>query len=701
MHSDASSPTAKRRKVRKGTQSCSECYRRKVRCTFASPANSVCDNCRRRKTTCISQNLDEGPERPKQSADGMEKRLGRVEEMLERLIAQPNPQAASANVNDTPEQSYREPLLTPACTVHSLEASLADSHTGLARQLLAVWPTLQDLEQIYALPVGLATHLHMTICEESSESSSREPSPTREMLRLPPQGSHPVLFGRKLLYLASLLQGALSASTMLAPRQGHFHEVMSRALNTAIRLVTTNEEFTISIEGLECIMVEATIHNNAGHLHRAWMAIHRAATVAQMMGLHRGSKSTSRFLEPATKAAFNSDKVCFVIINVDCYLSVTLGLPRSSFETCALTPEALARCQPLERLARLQCIIADRVMRQGDGDTSTQAYNVHVVEKLLQDAVAEMAPQWWLTPDFEPSGDDTTNPYKEIGRVNYQFAHYLLTLRLHLPFLLRPPQDSAYNHSKLVAAATSRDILSLYITLRKWNAGCYYCRSIDYLVFVTTTTLCIAHVNARSTIRMVQSNSCAEKTLLQSRLRDRVLMGRTFDILQQMKDDEIATKLVRIMQHVLEVEADASNGAEYSAMATESDIAATACEGEFVDGNKSYQLRMPFFGVVDLRRQPVLIPGQSSALGAQRDPRDGASSTRGDEQIQPSFPEANVQWSQQGSWLPSEVLGQHGIDTQLPGFLDMPDDWTLQSINDSLFDSLFGGMDDQFAPYSI
>jgi hypothetical protein len=421
-----------------------------------------------------------------------------------------------------------------------------------------------------------------------------------------------------------------------------------------------------------------------------------------MLGLHRGSKPTSsRFLDQATKAAFDSDKFCFVIINMDCYLSVTLGLPRSSFETCALTPDALARCQPLERLARMQCIIADRVMRQTDGDTNTQVTNVHVVDKLLQDAAAEMTPQWWLTPDFEPSGDDTTNPYKEIGRVNYQFAHYLLTLRLHLPFLLRPRQDTTYNHSKLVAAATSRDILSLYITLRKWNAGCYYCRSIDYLVFVATTTLCIAHINARSTTKMVQSSSIAEKTLLQSRLRDRGLMERTFDILQQMKDDEIATKLVRIMQHLLEVESDASNGVEYSTMATESDIAATACDGDFVDGTKSYQLRMPFFGVVDLRRQPVLVPGQSSTLVAQQDPGDSAFSTRVDEPAQSPFVEGNVQWSQSGSLLSSEGPGQHGIDTQPSDFLDMPDDWTLQSINDSLFDSLFGGVDDQFAPYGV
>jgi hypothetical protein len=176
------------------------------------------------------------------------------------------------------------------------------------------------------------------------------------------------------------------------------------------------------------------IRNNTGHFHRAWMAIHRVAAIVQMMGLHRDSEEMSpKFLEPATKAAFDSDKLCFFTINMDCYLSVTLGLPRSSFETWALTPDVIARCQPLERLARLRCIIADRVLRRRN--KNMQVNNVQEIDQSLQDAAAEMPSQWWLTPDFEPSGGGTTNPYKEAGRVNYQFAHYLLTLRLHLPFL--------------------------------------------------------------------------------------------------------------------------------------------------------------------------------------------------------------------------------------------------------------------------
>ncbi|KAK8041080.1 hypothetical protein PG994_014087 [Apiospora phragmitis] len=52
-------PQSKRRKIRKGTQSCWECKRRKVRCTFVASADSTCDGCRSRRTNCVSQEFDD------------------------------------------------------------------------------------------------------------------------------------------------------------------------------------------------------------------------------------------------------------------------------------------------------------------------------------------------------------------------------------------------------------------------------------------------------------------------------------------------------------------------------------------------------------------------------------------------------------------------------------------------------------------
>jgi hypothetical protein len=83
-NSDSHSP--KRRKVRKGTQSCWECKRRKAKCSLAAPGggsgDGVCDGCRRRGSTCLSQ---EFPEDPASHRKQLGDRIGRVEELMEKL----------------------------------------------------------------------------------------------------------------------------------------------------------------------------------------------------------------------------------------------------------------------------------------------------------------------------------------------------------------------------------------------------------------------------------------------------------------------------------------------------------------------------------------------------------------------------------------------------------------------------------------
>ena len=100
-------PESKRRKVRKGTQSCWECRRRKVRCIFAATTNAICENCRRRGTACNSQ---EHPDEPMPSAGSnqVEARLGRVEELIEHLVNS----AVTAHIPSSPAKDLSEGHLT-------------------------------------------------------------------------------------------------------------------------------------------------------------------------------------------------------------------------------------------------------------------------------------------------------------------------------------------------------------------------------------------------------------------------------------------------------------------------------------------------------------------------------------------------------------------------------------------------------------
>jgi hypothetical protein len=106
VNSTEDEPPAKRRKVRKGTQSCWDCKRRKVRCTWAMESNTICDNCLRRKTNCISQEYFEDEELPKKSnIVDVEARLRRVEDVLQQLV-----NSADATHRNAPESEAPEAL---------------------------------------------------------------------------------------------------------------------------------------------------------------------------------------------------------------------------------------------------------------------------------------------------------------------------------------------------------------------------------------------------------------------------------------------------------------------------------------------------------------------------------------------------------------------------------------------------------------
>lgn len=705
-------PATKRRKVRKGTISCWACNRRKVRCVFTLDTNTACDNCIRRKTSCVSQEYIDAEQlelHKKRKETGVEARLSRVEEVLQQLLQKADATRTTTCLTDNTAQRTRpavcaflfclppreyetnlaknlesgtdEAVLPLADTLQRPETSLSDNYTGLARKLMDHWPSQADLLIIHALPVSLSTHSHMNLCTPSATMLSRETTSTRQILQLPPPGCHPVLIARKLLFLGSLLQGAISAPKMSMSLRDRFEMIMSGAIDTAIRLVTTDDALNASIEGVECIMVEAMIHNYTGNLHRAWLAVRRASGVAQTIGLHKGYKSSAyRILDPTTKAGFDPDVLCFRIIEMDRYLSVTLGLPQSSLETRALKPEMLAQCQPIDRMARLQCTIAGRILKYGQISRPRKEPDfLNEVEALIQQAAHEMSPRWWTVPDFSPCyGNTIDNPLEEISRINYQFSHYHLVMRLHLPYMLGASQHA---HSKIAAANAARETLTRYVTFRIWNSGHFYCRGVDYLAFIALTVLCLAQIDALSfTVQDELLNSDIVKVFAESHLSDRGIMERTLDILKGLGNDTTCSKLASIMQHILDVEAAATSGVGYVAVGAKEQDGQTEYDGCLEKDKVTLKLSIPYFGTIILRRKVT-----SPAIGAVS---EQPQTTQWDDDWfeQPNLSQYNTNTGDSNGCLTESV--------RPTGDFGCIDDFTLQSINNSLFGSLLGRFED-------
>ncbi|PTU20821.1 hypothetical protein P175DRAFT_0234338 [Aspergillus ochraceoroseus IBT 24754] len=91
MLGDSSMPEEPRRKrVRKGTRSCWECKRRKIKC-IPSPDVSICAGCRERNTPCVRQEYVDDPAAHSADDSALARRVARVESLLETSSGQYHP----------------------------------------------------------------------------------------------------------------------------------------------------------------------------------------------------------------------------------------------------------------------------------------------------------------------------------------------------------------------------------------------------------------------------------------------------------------------------------------------------------------------------------------------------------------------------------------------------------------------------------
>ncbi|KAF3768042.1 hypothetical protein M406DRAFT_237657, partial [Cryphonectria parasitica EP155] len=580
----------KRRRIRKGTQSCWECKRRKIRCSFASPTEPICDGCRSRRTKCVSQAFDEEPPRRPLMKSRRWKVGGNREEQQTATSGQPNPEHDDVVLSKS--------LLVSGGELHEISSAL-----------LAVWPSDSDLEVLLSTttttttPAALSNLFHGVVCLPYADFLSRQiASSPRSMLQRPPKATHPVLIARRLLMLGTLLQGiqpstsssSSSSSSSTGPTSQNYRtRLMAHAVTTASRLVTTSDELAGgSLEGIECVMAESMFLNNAGELRRAWLAGRRAMALAQAMGLHRctrhdrggdgggggggggGRPSSLVVLEPDTWDRIDPEYMWCRLIFSDRYLSLMLGLPPGCSDGDGddeeEEEEALVRCAPLERMERMMAVAGGLILRRNNSVLRRRGADMATtrkIDEMLREAAALMSPRWWLAapessrPITTATSDRTEEEvaFQDSLRVVNQFTHRHLLLQLHLPYLLLPP---CIDYSKITAATTSRELVSQFVSFRSnsTSAPPAYCRGIDFIAFIASTTLCLAHIEAHRPRPQGTAPSTLQ-SLQHQRQSDRGLLERTLEIMEtaaRETKDAIAQRILRILRPLLDVEYNAA-----------------------------------------------------------------------------------------------------------------------------------------------
>ncbi|KAF1848184.1 uncharacterized protein K460DRAFT_333952 [Cucurbitaria berberidis CBS 394.84] len=638
-----SPPRLKKRKIRRGTKSCWECKRRKVRCTFVASTETSCDGCKSRQTLCIGQEMDYLEREVDDSKAGS---LNLEEALVEQLAKQAKtnspglvthqpqnakvPKMCSISNNSRHAATASPDLLTPSTRPNlDLLYHANSSHDELCGALLAAWPTQRELDLMTSITVGTPMLFHGTVCLPYSSLLSNDTASPREMLQLPPPGSHPVLLARKLLLLGSFLQGIPPESgKFLSETCPNYREVMSHMVETSSRLVTSNDDLVASIEGIECIMIESMYRNNGGKLRQAWLTNRRAMGMAQMIGLPLGKLPSPTLLDVQTRERVNPEYMWTRLVMSDRYLSLTLGLPQGSQESPFATPQALKGCAPMDRMERIEAAVGGLIIQRNSQDL-LNLKATHEIDKQLQDAAASMPAKWWLFPNVASLSGFDANAFSETFRIMTQFTHFHLLVQLHLPYLLQSSGDRKYDYSKITAVNASREILSRFVAFRGLDIIAAYCRGVDFIVFIASTTLCLAHIDASRQLRNSLDNAISALSFLaHQRLGDRGLLERILQIMEEMTrtdSDPIASRIASMLQRLLDIEVAAANGDSYNASMSFDlgDQAVSKGDNTTEDGDKmSITISVPSLGNIRIESQARAIATDKDFLALMEDPFD-------------------------------------------------------------------------------
>ncbi|KEF52639.1 uncharacterized protein A1O9_11482 [Exophiala aquamarina CBS 119918] len=437
---------------------------------------------------------------------------------------------------------------------------------------------------------------------------------------MPDLETHPALLAKYLLVLATSLQGVhpeLHAEAIRRlsepPRQ-----LIRRFAETAISLVTNNDELLGSAEGLECVLLEAMYHANGGNLRRSWFACRRGMVVAQMLGIHRsGIQQPLNVLDP-TESVYPSF-LWYRILCFDRQLCLMLGLPQGSLDASIASEAALGSDTPEGRFERKQNAIASRILERNESlgaGIADDVITLHELDAELQQAASELPSKWLLVPNLASPVHDPEKTFWDTLRLLDQIFYFNLLNLLHLPYILRSSTPSTgdgvaaqnFEYSKVTSAHASRELLTRFVMFRSFNPVAYCCRSVDFFALSASLTLVIAHLDGHRRQRQGVGGA-GINVLAHQRSGDRAMMEQVLENMEhvaKLNTDILSERSSILLRSLLALEEDA---ATTPTMDQHPDLATRHEQGLRMD--------IPYFGTITIGREGIIsmeVPPRPTSL---------------------------------------------------------------------------------------
>ncbi|OAL28500.1 hypothetical protein AYO20_09448 [Fonsecaea nubica] len=522
-----------RKKMRKGTKSCLECRRRKIKCTFEPGRPAVCNECYARGSTCIDQEHGDihtyTQATSEQSSYSLRERVSQLEDLVKQVLHRLPEKDGGAQGDASGSDSDKSQLDAQAAEVlKSLKSSLRQENPSTEESILLPGGLRDDapalslfdnavLERKESQPVVSRAQYNKTkmlltalnkllpapsdlevILEQSHEWWAiwrrMFPEITDSRCETIKESVSHSLRSQKPAELAKIM---LCIAISIHQLPEHFDwsrlqikeeptDLMERYIATVDKLITSDDEIAATLDGIECMMLEAKYHINMGRPRRAWLLFHRALAFAQLLGIHRLAAHTDKISLDYQRSV---NIWCHLVMG-DRYLSLLLGLPYSVSDSFVTPYIPISGPQPSSVNAgeyytgKMVPIITKMIDR--NQSVVPMGYSATLrLDQELEELHSTQDPSWWST-ELVP-GDSAEDHF---DRLQAHFFHHQAKVMLHLPFMLRSSTDKRYQYSHTAALDASREMIRVYKALRTNKAvGPFICKLIDFQAFTGSMLL--------------------------------------------------------------------------------------------------------------------------------------------------------------------------------------------------------------------
>ncbi|KAF7590712.1 hypothetical protein BBP40_002503 [Aspergillus hancockii] len=489
--------------LRKGTKSCTECRRRKVRCVRLSDDAVSCRQCEDRGVACsaqLSNNLrtprfssrhritqleaqipkgqlgqSTGPGDSDEESSGSDIPMAEKPAHLRSLF-----QNDWLSVDTGGNEQQAQQRLDKASTQLSIMArprlqSLIPSKADVSEITTTAYDWLAILQGLFTHPLIIKSPMGLL---ESYDLMCR---PDADVIAL-------ASWLITLALTAQQIPQELERSDVHKKRCFKRTELGRKIANTVESTLLCHDRLLGTIEALGMAVHFVRLQIGQGNFQKAWVKLRHVIAIAELMGLPKVFQAVRLNRTGHTdEASLHRGQLWEVMCNVDRLLGIMMNLPPGTarYQLATTTPLIVnGVVQPQVYLSNLLSIAVRVYELEELNLTQEPTTKVHMTTLEISQALGDLANQtpnaWWARDEQSPvAAEDVV-----------QFMHHSVIMRVYLPLALQHTLGNGFVYARLPCINACESVARRYLSLRqKLPAGLFMSRVLDLQALTAAAVL--------------------------------------------------------------------------------------------------------------------------------------------------------------------------------------------------------------------